>query len=78
VSDVDHDLLIRISEQIAQMRATLEFDRAAWNVRFATQDTAMADMRKELDSLKLSRATIYGFATAVSVLSSYILRMFWK
>jgi hypothetical protein len=78
VSDSDHDLLIRISEQIAQMRATLEFDRAAWNVRFAMQDTAMADMRKELDSLNLSRATIYGFAAAVSILSTYIQRVFWK
>jgi hypothetical protein len=78
MTEADHDLLIRISEQIAQMRSTLEFDRAAWNVRFAMQDTAMADMRKDLDSLRLSRATLYGVATAVSILSSFIQRVFWK
>ena len=76
--DADHDLLIRISEQIAQMRSTLDLDRAAWIGRFATQDKTIADMRTELDSLRLSRATLYGFASAVSILSTVIQRVFWK
>jgi hypothetical protein len=74
----DHDLLIRISEQIVQIRLSLDADRAEAQRRESERDAEVKDMKRDLDSLRLSRATVYGGAAALSGAISLVTRMFWK
>lgn len=74
----DHDLLIRISEQVSQMRLSLEADRSNWNSRIAAQDVKIDLVEKDVESLRVSRATIYGMTVALSAIISVLLKVFWK
>lgn len=84
----DHDLLVRIDEQVKQMRISFETERLASATRASRLDDDLAahkrETRKELDdqndeinSLKTSRAQFYAVATALSFVASMIVKMFW-
>jgi hypothetical protein len=74
----DHDLLIRISEQIAQFRLSLETYRIEWNTRATRYEAELAEVKKDVESLRISRATIYGMSAALTCIITGILKVFWK
>jgi hypothetical protein len=72
------ELLIRIDERVKQLGQSLDSDRAAWNSRANRQESEMAGMRRELDSLRLSRATFYGGAAVLSTVISIGVKVFLR
>lgn len=74
----DHDILIRISEQVSGLRLSLESDRTSWNLRASKHESELKDLEKEVESLRISRATLYGMTVALSAIVSTLIKVFWK
>ena len=74
----DRDLLVRIDERVRGLADDMREHRAEANERERERDAEMKDVRSQLDSLRLSRAKVYGGAAALSVVSSLAQRLLWK
>lgn len=72
------ELLFRIDERVKNLASTIAEDRAEAQRRETERDVEIKDMTKEIDSLRLSRATVYGGAFGISIISTAIQRMFWR
>lgn len=84
----DHDLLVRIDEQVKQMRLAFDMERVAIVARAAKQDgdfevykrdTAQRfkDNEESIESLRMSRAQFYAIAATISALIGILIKVFW-
>ena len=88
-SHSDHDLLVRIDEQVKQMRVTLETDRKTAGERAVKVDADFEVYKREIaarmkineddvNDLKTSRAKFYAVSGTIATLVSLIIKIFWK
>jgi hypothetical protein len=88
-SQSDHDLLVRIDEQVKQMRISFDQDRIATRERAIKQDADLelykrevADRiqstEEEISSLKMSRAQFYAISGTIAFIISVLIKVFWK
>lgn len=73
----DHDLLIRIDEKLSGMAADFAIERSATLARAVKQDSDMKEMKKDIDSLRQTRAQFYAVAAAISFIISLLIKVFW-
>ncbi len=67
----DHDLLVRIDEQVKQMRASADAERLSTASRLSTAET-------DIVSLRMSRAQFFAITTTISFLMAILIKVFWK
>jgi hypothetical protein len=89
MEQADHDLLVRIDEQLKQMRLSYESDKLAHSVKIGEVDTRITKMEaaqvkridrmeEDLKRLNISRAQLYAIAGTVSAVFSLLIKIFWK
>jgi hypothetical protein len=72
------DRIVRIDERVRQLVVNDE-KRDIYLIELRKDHAAdFAEMRKDIDSLRLSRATFYGMSVALSAIISALIRVFWK
>jgi hypothetical protein len=76
--DNDHDLLVRIDEQVKSLRTGFDTDRIAMNARASKNETDLAAVRKDVDDLATSRAQFYAIAVTLSTVISVLVKVFWR
>jgi hypothetical protein len=85
----DHDLLVRIDEQVKQMRISFDAERIASTARASKQDvdfeTYKRDMAARLgvavadiESLRMSRAQFYAITATISFVIGTLIKLFWR
>ena len=72
------ELLIRIDEQVKGLRIGFDDERRANNIRASKHEDDIDTLRKDVDSLRTSRAQFYAIAATFSFLISLLIRVFWK
>jgi hypothetical protein len=88
-NQTDHDLLVRIDEQVKQMRIGFDLERSANIARaikldseFDTykRDTAerIKGAENDIESLRMSRAQFYAISGTIAALISILIKVFWK
>jgi hypothetical protein len=76
--DNDHDLLIRIDQQVKQLLVGIELERASVNARATKIEAEVDVLRSEVSSLRTTRAQFYTFAGTISFVISLLVKVFWK
>ena len=74
----DHDLLVRIDEQLKSLRDDFVGERNAAIARGQALDTELKDIRRDVESLRTSRTQLYAVAATLSFLISMAIKIFWK
>lgn len=75
--DNDHDLLVRIDEQVKQLRTGFDAERMMATVRATKQDADLQVVKDEVDDLRVSRAQMYAIAATISVCASIVIKLLW-
>jgi hypothetical protein len=70
MEQTDHDLLVRIDERVSQMQFNL-------GAELGRQDTRMKNVESQVDSLRISRAEMYGYTSAISAVVGILIKFFW-
>jgi len=84
----DHDLLVRIDEQMKQMRLAFDVERLAIVARAVKQDSDFEAYKRDtalhlkntddnVESLRMSRAQFYAIAATISALIGIVIKVFW-
>lgn len=74
----DHDLLVRIDEQLKALRSDFIGERQSAIGRDSARGAEIAEIRRDVESLRVSRAQVYAIAATLSLLVSIALKLFWR
>jgi len=74
----DHDLLVRIDEQMKQLRTALDVERVSATARETKQDVRIDHAEKDIESLRISRAQFYAVSATIAAIVTTLLKVFWK
>jgi hypothetical protein len=74
----DRDLLVRIEEQVKQLRIDFSADRIAVNERSKEYERNLEKVRIDVDALRTWRAQLYAVQATITVVISLLFRVFWK
>jgi hypothetical protein len=74
----DHDLLVRIDEQVKALRSDFMAERSAAVSRGEGHDRELKDIRRDVESLRMSRVQLYAIAATLSAIISVVMKVFWR